>query len=131
MSTVILPISAWTSYTRPTGWVNNDTGCYESDTSYKIDETALKGANLWASGQDYWLTSHFFYEDPAAGLFFVMGVGSDGGYKFYDLCRVDPDGRVLGESRTSGFRPCISLKSDIIKIIKGEGTPESPYVIRK
>ena len=48
------------------------------------------------------------------------------------ICGVNPNGVSYGNDPFGcGFRPCISLKSDIIKITEGEGTKESPYVIGK
>ncbi len=64
IGTVTLPMSTWTSYTRPTGWTSDDTGCYNEDTNYIIDKTALEGANICSNTGWYWLASRYVYAAP-------------------------------------------------------------------
>lgn len=48
------------------------------------------------------------------------------------LCKVDSDGSIKGNKTTQGLRPCISLKSDEIKIMGGTGEDvDNAYVIGK
>lgn len=134
LSTVILPPSEWTSYTRPTGWTSNDTGCYDSDTNYTVDETALEGANIWTTGQYYWLASRsvYSYSDSSSTNFVVRRVDTSGYLHSSGVCSVYSDGRAYGRSYTGGLRPCVSLKSDIIRIIGGNGLREdTAYTIGK
>lgn len=77
------------AYTMPTGWTSRDTGCYDTDTNYTIDETALEGAenNIWTTGQYYWLGSRN-----------VASFSSDVGF----LVRyVDPQWRLAQYQRVS------------------------------
>ena len=64
IGTVTLPMSTWTSYTRPTDWTSDDTGCYNEDTNYIIDKTALEGANICSNTGWYWLASRYVYAAP-------------------------------------------------------------------
>ena len=103
------------AYTMPTGWTSRDTGCYNADSNYTIDKIALEGANIWTTGQYYWLASR----DVGSGLyvdFYVRIVNTSGGFTYYSMCRVQSGGSAYGGSNTEGLRPCISLKSDIIRI---------------
>ncbi len=132
VGTVALPPSTWTSYTRPTGWTSDDTGCYNTDTNYTIDETTLKGANIWKTGQHYWLASRNVASVSSGVIFYVRYVGTGGDLLRDDMCLTLSGGGTLGYSRAHGLRPCISLKSNIIKITGGDGTSEgTAYTIGK
>ena len=121
-------------YTMPTGWTSRDTGCHDTDTNYTIDKTALEGANIWTTGQYYWLASRNVNSSSSRVDFVVCYVLIGGDLYSYDLCNVTYSGRANGRSNSSsnGLRPCISLKSDIIRITGGDGTSEgTAYIIGK
>lgn len=129
-NTVILPISEWTSYTRPTTWINDDTGCYEEDFNYISDYEAL-GTTMRLINEQYWLASHITEKNASRIRFNTRTVNIDGELYSGDIGYIGRDGTIQGYSSQYGIRPCISLKSDIIKIIDGDGTEESPYIIEK
>ena len=76
-TTFVLP----SSYTRPNGWTSNDTGCYDADTNYTTDETALKDAKLWITGEFYWLASYFVVSDTSSTYFLVCNVHMSEGFQ--------------------------------------------------
>lgn len=99
VGTVELPPSTWTSYKRPTGWASDDTGCYNTDINYTIDETALRGANIiWKKGQSYWLASRCVSSSSSNVRFSVRYVGTSGDLYSYFMCSVGSDGRTYGAS---------------------------------
>lgn len=121
-----------------------DTGCYKSDTNYILDEEQLVNYNLLKPG-GYWLASRLSevymqkfivgsgaIEEREELGFFVRQVDYNGLLQNKMIMLVS----VLGNKgfTTNGFnaflRPCFSLKSDIIKIISGDGTSaNTAYVI--
>lgn len=129
-NTVILPISEWTSYIRPTTWTNDDTGCYEEDFNYISDYEAL-GTTMRSINEQYWLASHITEKNATRIRFNTRTVNTNGELYSGDMGYIGRDGVLQGYATTYGIRPCISLKSDIIKIIDGDGTEESPYIIEK
>ena len=132
ISTVVLPPSEWTSYTRPTDWTSDDTGCYDTDTNYTLDQTALKEANMWTTGQFYWLASRLVHPYSSYVNLDVHYVNTSGSLSNYGMCNVYSDGNTRGHSSTYGLRPCISLKSDIIRITGGDGkSAKTAYAIGK
>ena len=56
-TTVTLPPSEWTSYTRLGGWTSDDTGCYDIDTNYITDQIQMQKYGLEVIGGYYWLAS--------------------------------------------------------------------------
>ena len=127
LATVSIP----EAYTMPTGWTSRDTGCYNTDTNYTIDKMALEGANIWKTGQHYWLASRLVNSYSYNLSFHVRLVNTNGDLYQYGMCGIYPAGDLHSYSFTSGLRPCISLKSYDIKIVEGDGTLSNPYVIGK
>lgn len=118
------------SFILPSGWINRDTGCYDLDTHYNIDETALQKVNMWTIKESYWYASRSKASNSSGVSFHVRNVHASGGLSNNNLCFVGPTGAVFGSSNTYGLRPCISLKSDIIKITDGDGkSPQTAYII--
>ena len=131
-------ISISSSYTLPAGWESRDTGCYKSDTNYKTDQAQMRGYGLLFNGRSYWLASRSAgmsgnetYEETSFSVRTILH--NYGVYENAYCLRVDNGGYcTIGLFNRSGFRPCISLRSDIIKIISGDGTSENTaYVIGK
>lgn len=119
------------SYIIPTGWTK-DTGCYEEDTNYITDQIALEKANMWITGEKYWLVSRHILLDLSRISFRVRNVSTSSDLGSNNMCRVRSDGTTGGNLHTYGLRPCISLKSNIIKITDGDGTSvETAYIIGK
>jgi len=123
--------SIWlTDYKRPSGWTSDDTGCYDTDANYTTDETQMTNANIWTTGEYYWLASRRVYSDSSRCDFDVRYVGSFGDLDSYYLCHVDSNGNAVGNPRSGGLRPCFSLRSDI-KITGGDGKEEATaYTMR-
>lgn len=131
-NTVTLPPNAWTSYTRPTDWTSDDTGCYDTDTNYTIDENALSRANIKAIGQNYWLASHTVPSDENNIRFSINYIYTNGAPSAHSVCVVLKGGDVNSRSISQGLRPCFSLRSNGISIISGDGQSiETAYTIGK
>ncbi len=133
-TTIVLPPAEWTSYTKPFEWLSDDTGCYDTDTNYTTDFEAL-GTTMRNTGQIYWLGSRqagfgLSGTDLSYIAFRVRVVTANGELGIDNLGAVYYDGRVNYISRTYGFRPCILLKSNAIKVTQGDGkSPETAYLI--
>ncbi len=111
-------------WTLPSGWSSRDTGCQKwTDTNYSTDETAMRAANIWTTGEIYWLASRSVVSHSSDCNFSVRGVYSSGGLNNCNLCSVLSDGVAYSLSYEYGLRPCISLKSDI-KVVAGDGSSE-------
>lgn len=121
-TTVVLPLSEWTSYTRPEGWTSDDTGCYESDENCITDQRALMAANIWTTGDYYVLASRLV---TSYTYFCIRTVMVSGGRNGDGICMVTPEGGTRGGSLQRGLRPCILLKSNDIKITGGDGKSEA------
>ena len=129
-TTVKLPPSNWTTYIRPTGWISDDTNCYEGDSNYETDQEALTKANLLATGERYWLASRYVVISSSYMTFDIRLISSSGELKSGGVSRVEANGTTSGYSNRFGFRPCISLKTDVIKITNGDGnSEETAYTI--
>lgn len=131
-------ISISNNYTLPAGWKSRDTGCYKSDTNYETDETQMKKFELLYNGQAYWLASRHTgmagNETYSENSFSVRTILHNYGVYNNTYClKVDNDGEcTIGPFYERGLRPCISLKSDVIKITSGNGeSSETAYVIEK
>lgn len=128
-TTIILPPGDWRSYTRPSGWESDDTGCYGEDNNYMTDEEQLKEGNIWITGEYYWLASHFVYPDSTKYTFYVRYTHPEGDMPSSILCMVYNDGTTEAwQHGDTGLRPCIALKSDIT-VRGGDGSMEKPYII--
>ena len=132
-TTVTLPIPVpegqdsstwWNPYVRPTGWNDDDTGCYDEDENYITDQLALESAGTWINGEIYWLASHFLDITSGSCYFNVRKVHQDGVLGGDDLCNVITDGRISSAKNTYGLRPCILLREDI-QITGGDGKTEA------
>lgn len=105
------------------------------DINYEIDETQMKTSSIYEIEDYYWLASRseaYSYEWNRwyFTVRYVVGVATamDAGCMTW----VGPGSDNGGRSYNMGFRPCISLKSDIIKIIDGDGKSEkTAYIIGK
>lgn len=129
-TTVTLPLSNWTNYTRPSNWTSDDTGCLDEDNNYITDQNALIKAEMWITGEIYWLASRFLNAEPSVAGFYIRYAYSNGVLGGGSMCDVYSSGSLVGRSDKFGIRPCISLKSDIIKITDGDGkSPETAYII--
>lgn len=129
-NTIILPPSEWTSYTRPTIWTNDDTGCYEEDFNYISDYEAL-GNTMRSINEQYWLASHVTIANTVRIRLNVRTVDTNGELFNGDITFLGANGELRGDLAAFYIRPCISLKANVIKIIDGDGTEESPYIIEK
>lgn len=122
---------ATVQFTTYTG--SNVTDLKDEDTNYITDESQMKSANLWNTGETYWLASRKLYttapttwcnfcirlvnNDATLGEGHLLGIGGD---KFPYL------------SNPIGFRPCMLLKSNAIKITGGDGKSEiTAYTLGK
>lgn len=116
----------FTSYTG-----SNVTDLKDEDNNYTTDESQMKSANLWNTGETYWLASrklyttapttwcnfciHFVNDDSTLGEQHLFGIGSGS----------DESSKFPYISDPVGFRPCILLKSNTIKITGGDGKSET------
>lgn len=111
----------------------------DSDTNYEIDKAQMKagGINLWFTGEGYWLASRCVGVNELEDVRFCLRNARD----FEDNSETTDWPNILmlsgypswhGYSRELGLRPCISLKSNIIKITSGDGkSADTAYVIGK
>ncbi len=127
-TTVTLPPGVWESYTRPSGWTSDDTGCFDTDENYITDKNQMEKYNLWNIGKDYWLASRVVNVGLSNCNFTVRVMYATENLNYYGLCLIYNIGSPIGFPYNFGFRPCISLRTDI-KIIGGDGGKESPYII--
>ena len=104
----------------------------DKDTNYEKDLEQLELAGIKVIENAYWLASrHVIYANSSLYEFYVSRMDSNGKLYYYSLCNVYSRGNVTGVSQESGFRPCISIKSDI-KIIGGDGkSEETAYIMGK
>lgn len=127
-------VSIHSSWTLPSGWTTTDTGCYDSDENYITDRTALRAANIWIIGEDYWLASRNVQSNASYAsncYFYVYGGDEKGALEVRYFCCVSPDGSIKGKLNNCGLRPCFSLRSDI-NITGGDGTSEdTAYIMYK
>ena len=128
-TTVILPPSTWSSYTKPNGWENDNTGCYDADINYEKDEVQMKNMIEEEETQEvFWLASRIVDSNSSGCGFGIRNMDGKGDIQGMDLCGVFSIGIVYGSLRESGFRPCLSLRTDI-KIVEGKGSKEVPYIL--
>ncbi len=120
------------AYIMPTGWLSRNTGCYNADMNYVIDKTVLEETKILKTGEDYWLASRDIYSVSPDVYFLIRIVVASGNLANDAMCRVHAGGAAVGNVTKYGLRPCISLKSDIIRITGGDGLSENTaYVIGK
>ena len=105
----------------PSGWSNRDTGCQKlTDYNYRTDQTAMQAANIWTTGEEYWLASRYVGSLSSYCHVRVRGVYASGDLSSNNVCSVSSGGYTGGYSLAYGLRPCISLRSDI-KVVGGNG----------
>ena len=121
-----------TNYVTPQFTNANYINSYTTDKNYETDQTQMKTAEIWTTEENYWLASRKVYSSSSFCSFYVRYVYSSGALAGDDLCGVYSGGNASGNSRENGLRPCISLKSDIIKITGGTGEDaDNAYIIGK
>ncbi len=128
-TTVQFPMSHWDEYTRPSGWETDDTGYYEADTNYKIDQAALKSANTYITGEYYMFASRDVSLPTKMAYFCIRRVDPSGGLYSHPISWANLAGMTAGLEFSAGFRFCVLLKSKEIKLIGGDGTKENPYIM--
>ena len=108
---------------------SNVTDLKDEDTNYTTDESQMKSINIWNIGETYWLASRKLYTtEPTKWCnFCIRNVNDD--------ATLGEGGHLLGIGGTTttapylsnpiGFRPCILLKSNAIKITGGDGKSEA------
>lgn len=112
----------------PSGWSTNNSGCKGRDANYETDKTQMENANIWITGEKYWLASRYVWTNSTFDFdCFMYGVDSNG-LSYTAICDVELDGNTHSYSNTSGLRPCFSLKNGI-QITGGNGTSEQPYTM--
>ncbi len=112
------------SWTLPSGWSSRDTGCQKwTDTNYSTDRQAMEAADIWITGEYYWLASRNVGTYSSNCFFSVHVVLADGILYADGFSIVNPDGSMYADLRERGFRPCVSLKPDV-KVIAGDGSSE-------
>ncbi len=120
LDTVTIP----EEFTMPSWLTSRDTGCYNTDTNYTIDEVALHSAGIWTTKENYWLASRWANINSSVVSVNLRVVVPGGSIGFYNFWSMHPAGYVYPNSYNYGLRPCISLKSNIIKITGGDGLSE-------
>lgn len=128
-----------TTYVTPQFTNLNYINSLDTDTNYETDKTQMEseGVNLWTTGQNYWIASHivapYIYGNIPGYAFFIRCVNETGVVdNKAGLCGIDSTGAANGYPYEFGLRPCISLKTDSIKVIGGNGkNADTAYVIGK
>ncbi len=107
--------------------------CKGDDMNYTEDEIAMKSGNISSTGESYWIASRYVESQPSRCYFAIRYTNSAGAIRTFTLCSLDSKKDTQNGTRNKyGIRPCISLKSDSIKIISGDGTSENTaYIIGK
>ena len=108
----------------------------DEDANYETDFAQMDSIGILKTGQDYWLASRKVNSNSETCDFLVRRVFyNDGGLSNVGLCYVYSNGLTYyGNSVNTqqGLRPCISIKSDIIKITSGDGkSAGTAYIIEK
>ena len=123
-TTAVLP----SEYIRPNGWESHDTGLYNTDENYIIDQEQMEKFNLQRIEENYWLASRNVETDSDHCTYHIRCITSNGNFSITYLCYINSSGSTYGESFDYGLRPCIHLKNDI-KITEGNGSEEKPYIL--
>lgn len=103
----------------------------------KADETdvlALTKMDGLNTKEKYWLSCQFSVTrnsmyNKVKGFRMINEEGKNKDIDLYMYMIGDSQMINRGRRETNGLRPCISLKTDVIKIIGGNGTEENPYII--
>ena len=123
-TTTVLP----NEFTRPNGWISNDTLCYNTDMNYIVDEKQMQEFNLWKTEEVYWIASHYVTLISPYYFHCIRWVNTTGELEYSGLCNIGTSGYIYGMIFSYGLRPCFSLKTDI-KITGGDGSQETPYTM--
>ena len=111
---------------------------FAGDINYETDMTQLMDLGLhFGPLYGVWIASRYYDYDPTFGhYFYIRLIGGDGSWGDLwwanePICLVRPtSGTDVNFYRKTGFAPCISLKSDIIKITGGDGkTADTAYIM--
>ena len=97
----------------------------EEDENYTTDQTAMESANIWITGENYWLASRIVSQHSSSCGFHVRYVRTSGILDNIYLCYVVSDGSTGSLSGEYGLRPCISLKPDVKVVGGGDGSSEA------
>ncbi len=125
-----------TTYVTPKFATSNYIKNLDEDTNYETDKAQMEteDVNLWNIGEEYWLASRGIEGDIEVNrliYFFIRSVDNRGDLNGYYM-NVMNSSVVGGFVSDNGLRPCISLKSNVIKITSGDGkSTDTAYVIGK
>ena len=100
----------------------------DADRNYETDCNKMKALNIHNIGDDYWLASRNAYSSTSNSTFIVRHVASNGNLGGLSLCRVYSDSSTEATSISYGLRPVFTLRPGL-KIQKGDGTQNNPYVL--
>lgn len=112
----------------------NTTELKDEDTNYEEDERQMKSFNIWNTAQTYWLASRKLYTTQPTQWcnFCIRIVNNDATLGEEHILGLGGGGKVPYLSNPVGFRPCILLKSNTIKIASGDGkSEETAYILEK
>ena len=105
----------------------------DSDINSYNDYFRMEDLGINNIGTGYWLASRNIYEDSTSTQFLMRFVSESGGMINHGIFLVGSNGSAgvtSGSSTKYGFRPVFHLSSNV-KVISGEGTESSPYILDK
>ena len=121
-----------TSYKKPQFTNANYKNSYDGDINHQTDKTQLENEGLWSIGEKYWLASRQVESTSSECRYRVRNVREDNVLTASTLTVLYSGGTATGTERISGFRPCISLRTNNIRITGGTGADEeNAYTIEK
>ena len=85
---------------------------------------------MYISNSSYWYASRYCYSVDKELDIAVSYVNYGRTYR-HNICTINSNGSITIDGYSDGLRPCISLKSNIIKITGGDGKEGNPYIIGK
>ena len=102
------------------------------DENYKTDEAQMISANIWSTGEYYWLATRDVgsVETTSSDCYFRISYVYGGGKLGNNyICHIYSTGSAFGISYNYGLRPCLLLKSNI-RITEGDGKePDTAYTL--
>lgn len=125
--------SGATTYVTPQFVNANYINSLDGDKNYETDQEQMQSAGLWGGTSTY-LASRYVESYSTECDWSIVYVSISGKLGYENLCSAfsSPSGFVRGFDAVYGLRPCISLKSDVIKITSGDGkSADTAYVIGK
>lgn len=123
-----------TTYVTPQFTNESYINSLDGDANYETDKVQMEaeGVNVLKTGEDYWLASRLVTSREGNCYFCVRSVSAMGSVLRNDFSVLWPSSVDLDGPFRIGLRPCISLKSNIIKITSGDGkSADTAYVIGK